>query len=192
MENEIGCWGKVNPSLKYRRDCERLLRGLREGEVSCLGTDHGTGGRTRNKKEYGKGKYNNIWDSRIGIRGGMEHLLPVMMTYVNSDKISIENMVKMSSTNTAKVFGLYPRKGVIATGSDADIVLVDQGKEKLIDKDFYHCLCEVSIYEGWKIKGMARYTIVRGEVMMEEYQTSGSPKHGKYIARRSKDYLEKD
>ncbi len=186
MEEEVGCWGKVNPALKYDKDLERLWQGILDGGITNIGTDHGTGGRTAVKKEAGKGKHNNIWDSRVGIRGGLEHMLPVMMTHgVNAGKISIEDLVRVCSTNTAKVFGLYPRKGVIAPGSDADIVLIDPAKETVIDQNFYHCLCEVSIYEGWKVKGMARTTIVGGKVMMEDYQTTGKPGHGRFIPCRA-------
>jgi len=182
MEAEIGGWGKVKPALKYARDNERLWRGIRDGGVTNIGTDHGTGGRTVATREKGKGKHNSIWYHRVGIRGGLEHMLPVLMTYgVHSGRITIEDMVRVGATNTAKAFGLYPRKGVISPGSEADMVIVDPDKEAIIDKDFYHCLCEVSIYEGWPVKGMARTTLVRGEVMMEDYQTIGKPGQGRYV-----------
>ena len=113
MDQQIGCWGKVNPSLKYSRDNERLWRGILDGEIANLGSDHCAF--TRKVKEEsmeGQGKHGNIWMARPGLCGGMEHLLPVMMTFgVNTGKISIEDMVRISSTNTAKVFGLSPRKG---------------------------------------------------------------------------------
>jgi dihydropyrimidinase len=116
----------------------------------------------------------------------MEHLLPVMMTYgVHAGRLTIEDLARLGSTNTAKVFGLYPRKGVLTPGSDADIVIVDPLKESVIDENFYHCQCEFNIYGGWKIKGMARTAIVRGEVMMEDYNTVGKPGHGKYTPCRT-------
>lgn len=143
-------------------------------------------GRSAVSKERSTGKHNNIWDSRPGVRGGMEHMLPVMMTHgVRAGRISIEDLVRICSTNTAKAFGLYPRKGVLAPGADADIVLVDPDKEAVVDKDFYHCLCEVSIYEGWKMKGMARTTILRGEVMMDDYEMVGKPGYGRFLPCRA-------
>lgn len=179
MEEQIGCWGKVNPSLKYPKDIEALWHQMRAGGITNLGTDHGTN--TLAYKEQGGGKHNNIWDSRPVICGGMEQLLPIMMTYgVNAGRISMEDLVRIGSTNNAKVFGLYPRKGVLAPGSDADIVIVDPSKELVINEDFYHCQCDFSIYGGWKVKGMAQTTIVRGEVVMENYETIGRPGHGKY------------
>ena len=186
METAIGNWGKVNPALKYADDNERLWRGIRDGGITNIGNDHGTGGRTRAQHEKNGGKYNNIWNSRPGIRGGMEHMLPVLMTFgVQAGRISIEDLVRVCATNNARAFGLYPRKGVLAPGSDADIVIINAEKEVTIDKDFYHCLCEVSIYDGWRVKGLARTTIIRGEVMMEDYETIGKPGHGKYIPCRA-------
>ena len=95
----------------------------------------------------------------------------------------MEDMVRVCATNTAKVFGLYPRKGVLSPGSDADIVIVDPSKEITVDELFYRCGAEFSVYQGWKFKGLARTTIIRGEVMMEDYETTGKPGYGKFIAR---------
>jgi dihydropyrimidinase len=184
MEAEIGTWGKVNPPLRARRDCERLWRAFHDGGVTCLGSDHGTGGRTRTKKQGGGPKHGNIWCARSGNRGGLEHFLPVMMTFgVNAGRISIEDLARVGATNTAKVFGLYPKKGALLPGADADIVLVDPEREARVDERFYHCLCEVSVYDGWTFKGMATTTIVRGRVMMEGGETVGKPGWGRYVPR---------
>jgi dihydropyrimidinase len=184
MEAEIGCWGKVNPPLRARTDCERLWRAFRDGGVTCLGSDHGTGGRTRATKQGGGDKHDNIWAARSGNRGGLEHFLPVMLTVgVNAGRISIEDLARIGATNPAQVFGLAPRKGALIPGADADIVLVDPEREVRVDDRFYHCLCEVSVYQGWTFKGMATTTIVRGRVMMEDGETVGKPGWGRYVPR---------
>ncbi len=184
MEAEIGCWGKVNPPLRARTDCERLWRAFHDGGVTCLGSDHGTGGRTRVTKQGGGDKHGNIWAARSGNRGGLEHFLPVMMTFgVHAGRISIEDLARIGATNPAQVFGLAPRKGALTPGADADIVLVDPEREVRVDDRFYHCLCEVSVYQGWTFKGMATTTIVRGRVMMEDGETVGKPGWGRYVAR---------
>ena len=106
------------------------------------------------------------------------------MTYgVGAGRISIEDLVRIGATNTAKVFGLYPRKGALLPGADADIVIVDPEREAVVDESFYHCLCQVSVYAGWRFKGMARTTIVRGRVMMEDFHTVGAPGWGTYVPR---------
>lgn len=184
MEAEIGCWGKVNPPLRAPRDTERLWRAFHDGGITCLGSDHGTGGRTRAMKEKGGGRHQNIWNARSGNRGGLEHFLPVLMTWgVAAGKLSMEDLVRVGAENTARVFGLYPRKGVLAVGADADIVIVDPDLEAEVDNAFYHCLCEVSVYRGRKFRGLARTTIVRGRVMMEDRQTVGAPGWGRHVPR---------
>jgi dihydropyrimidinase len=185
MEETLGCWGKVNVPLRYARDNARLWRGMRDGGITNLATDNcGYGLETKENATEGNGKFGNIWKATPGFCGGMEHLLPVMMTFgVNAGRISIEDMVRICATNTAKVFGLYPKKGVLAPGSDADIVIVEPNREVTVDDKFYHCRAEFRIYDGWRFKGLARTTIIRGEVMMEDYETVGKPGHGRFLAR---------
>jgi dihydropyrimidinase/dihydroorotase len=184
MEAAVGCWGKVNPPLRAARDLERLWRAFHDGGLTCLGSDHGTGGRTRATKEKGGGRHDNIWCARSGNRGGLEHFLPVMMTWgVAEGRLSIEDLVRVGAENTARVFGLYPRKGVLTPGADADIVIVDPDLEATVDDTFYHCLCEVSVYRGMKVRGLARTTMVRGRVMMEDRHTVGAPPWGRHLPR---------
>ncbi len=184
MEEQIGCWGKVNPPLRTPRDVDALWRGFRTGGVTCLGTDHGTGGRTRAMKEKQGGKHANIWAARPGIRGGGEHMLPVMMTYgVHAGRLSVEDLVRFGSYNTALAFGLWPRKGAIAPGADADLVIVDPDREAVVDDRFYTSLNEVSIYSGHRLRGMARVVAVRGEITVEEFETVTEPGHGRYRPR---------
>jgi dihydroorotase-like cyclic amidohydrolase len=184
MEEEIGCWGKVNPPLRAAADIERLWRAFHDGGLTCLGSDHGTGGRTRAMKEKGGGRHQNIWRARSGNRGGLEHFLPVLMTAgVGAGRLSMEDLVRVGAENTARVFGLYGRKGVLTPGADADVVIVDPDLEGTVDDAFYHCLCEVSVYRGQKFRGLARTTIVRGRVMMEDRQTVGAPGWGRHLPR---------
>jgi dihydropyrimidinase/dihydroorotase len=182
---ELGCWGKVIIPLRYARDNERLWRGMRDGGITNVATDHsGYSLKVKEEGMGGKGKFGNLWKAVPGFCGGMEHMLPVMMTYgVNAGRISVEDMVRICATDTAKVFGLYPKKGVLAPGSDADIVIVDPDKRVTVDDRFYHCNGEFSIYLGYEFRGMARTTILRGEVMMEDYETTGKPGYGRFLVR---------
>jgi dihydroorotase-like cyclic amidohydrolase len=107
-----------------------------------------------------------------------------MMTFgVNTGRISIEDLARVGATSTAKVFGLYPRKGALVPGADADVVVVDPEREAVVDDTFYHCLCQVSVYRGWKLRGMATMTLVRGQVMLEGGETVGKPGWGRYVPR---------
>lgn len=180
MEKEIGCWGKINPPLRYPKDIDAMWHYMRTGDIGHFGTDCSAGSIAT--KENGGGKHNNIWNSRNGICGGSEHMLPVLMTFgVHAGRISMEDLVRICCYNNARVFGLYPRKGVLSPGSDADITIIDPNKEAVISPKFYHTMGDYTIYDGWKIKGMARTTIVRGQVMMEEYETVGKPGWGHYL-----------
>jgi dihydroorotase-like cyclic amidohydrolase len=117
MEAEIGCWGKVNPPLRAARDTERLWRAFHDGGT-CLGSDHGTGVRTRATKEKGGGQHQNIWAARSGNRGGLEHFLPVLMTSgVGAGRLSMEDLVRVGAENTARVFGALSVQGRVGTRS---------------------------------------------------------------------------
>src|SRR5260370_1321336 len=126
MEDEVGCWGKVTPPLGGAADVDRLWRAFHDGGITCLGSDHGTGGRTHATKAKGGPKHGNIWKARSGNRGGLEHFLPVLVTFgVHAGRISIEDVARGGALNTAKVFGLYPRKGAPVPGADAEAVSVE-------------------------------------------------------------------
>jgi dihydroorotase-like cyclic amidohydrolase len=112
MEAEVGCWGKVNPPLRAAADVDRLWRAFHDGGITCLGSDHGTGGRTHATKAKGGPKHGNIWNARSGNRGGLEHFLPVLMTFgVHAGRISIEDVARVGALNTAKVFGCIRERG---------------------------------------------------------------------------------
>ena len=118
------------------------------------------------------------------VRNGLVHLLPVMMTHgVHGGRISIQDLVRVGAAGPARAFGLYPRKGVLMPGADADVVIVDPDREVTVDEGFYHCRCEVSIYRGRTFRGLARTTIVRGRVMMDDFETVAGPGWGKYVPR---------
>lgn len=183
MELRIGCWGKVNPPLRTRADADALWAGLARAELSCLGTDSGTGGRRRETKEKGGGKHDNIWAARPGIRGGYEHMLGVLMTYgVKTGRLTMEQLVRASSYETARVFGLHPRKGTLAVGADADVVVVDPARRVRVDAGYYRGLCEVSIYEGDEFVGLPRVVVAGGAVVVDDFELT-EQRSGRYLAR---------
>jgi dihydropyrimidinase/dihydroorotase len=180
MQDEYGVWGKINPPFREKSDIARMWEGLRTGVVTHIGTDHCA--YSREEKEQGLGKYGDIWKALPGLSGGMEHWLPIMFTEgFNKGRLTIDQIVKVCSTNNAKTFGIYPQKGVIQEGSDADIVIVDPNKKLKIDEKYYHCINkDYSPYWGWKIKGAPVMTISRGEVLVEDGRTVAKPGRGKY------------
>jgi dihydropyrimidinase/dihydroorotase len=180
MEARHGCYPKVIPAIKSERDRDALWRGLVDGTLTTVGTDHCS--YTREEKLGPSGEqFGNIWGSLPGMPG-MEYLLPVLMTFgVRPGLLSMEDVARTCSTNPARRFGLYPRKGVLAVGSDADLVIVDPDKRATVDDEYHRGSTDWSIYEGWEFCGMPETTVVRGEVVVDRGAIVGSSGHGTYV-----------
>lgn len=185
MGDEVGVWGKINPPFREKEDMKRMWEGLRSGVVTAMGTDHCA--YNQEDKESGLGKYGNVWKALPGLSGGMQHWLPVLFTDgYHGSKLSVEQIVKICCENNAKIFGLYPKKGVLQPGSDADIVIVDPEKRATIDESFYKGLNKTySIYWGKELRGMPVMTMSRGEVLMQDGRTVGKPGRGKFVPCRN-------
>ena len=183
MERQIGCWGKVNPPLRTKADQERLWQALRDGSVTTLGTDHVPSDLAT--KQNGGKQFGDIWMSRPGLPSGMEHLLPLLLSSgVSARRLDIQALVRIGSENTAKVFGLYPRKGALQAGSDADLVIIDPKIEGQIGRDFYHGVAhEWSPYFGYPLHGLPILTMVRGSVVMERGTFADERSHGRFLRR---------
>ncbi len=180
---ELEGWGTVAVPLRTREDQEALWEGLRRGVVLNIGSDHCPYSRASKERGGGRG---NLWGSMPGFNNGMEHMLPLMWTFgVNGGRISVEQFAKVCSENTARIFGLYPRKGALLPGADADIIAVDPDMEAMIDESFYHTRSpEWSVFFGQKVKGMCTLTMVRGKVMYKDGKAYEQYGHGKFIASR--------
>ena len=102
---------------------------------------------------------------------------------VNEGRFSVNRWIEITSTNPAKIFGMYPRKGTIAVGSDADIVIWDPNKEHTISSKTHHMNVDYSMFEGMKIKGDAETVLSRGEVIVENNKFLGTAGRGKFVKR---------
>ena len=100
---------------------------------------------------------------------------------VNAGRITLEKLVEVCCQNPARIFGLYPRKGTLQVGADADIVVVDLEREQTIALEKMHDVYSYSAYDGWKVKGWPIMTMVRGEVVMEDGNIVGQAGYGKLI-----------
>ncbi|TYL36984.1 dihydroorotase [Natronococcus pandeyae] len=182
-QDDLGVWGKISPPLRGEESRKRLWEGLRTGVVDTVGTDHCP--HKIEFKEKDEGKHGDIWDAIPGDNNGIEYFLPVMMHEgVNKNRISMERLVEVCSTNNAKRFGLYPRKGAIAEGSDADMVIVDLEKSAVVDDDFYHTMePRYSTFHGETLQGLPTHTIVGGEVVVEDGELLAEPGGRNYLPR---------
>ena len=168
------------PQLKKPHDSERLWEGLRDGEVSVVSTD--TCSFTRKQKAMWKGDWMKI---PMGMPG-LETLMPLVYTHgVLGKKITIENMVEKLSANPAKIMGLYPKKGAIAVGSDADLAIIHPKKTLKVDPKAMETNTDWSPFEGWDLAGFARTTLSRGEVIVEDYKVVGKQGRGQWLPRKS-------
>lgn len=182
-QEDLGIWGKISPPLRGEASKKRLWEGLRTGVVDYIGTDHCP--HKIEFKEKDTGKYGDIWDAIPGDSNGIEYFLPVMMSEgVNKNRISMERLVEVCSANNAKRWGLYPRKGALAEGSDADMVIVDLDKSTVVDDEFYHTMePRYSTFHGSELTGLPTHTIVGGELVVEHGELLTEPGERNYLAR---------
>lgn len=151
----------VNPPLRDKACNERLWQGLAQGVIQCVGSDLAPTTLAM--------KGDNIWNAPMGLGNNSELLLPVMLSEgVNKGRIPLERLVQVCSTNPARVFGVHPRKGSIAVGADADLVVVDLGRRKTVAVGKLKSMCDWSIYDGWELTGWPLHTILRGQVIVED------------------------
>ena len=170
--------GKVTPPIRSKSDLQSMWSALRNGIVDTIGTDH-----VANRLELKMGK-GDIWTALSGFPG-IATMLPVLLSQgVNEDRIGIERVAEITSYNTARIFGIYPKKGTIEPGSDADLTIVDLDLEKTVTPDLLQSYSDYTIYDGWKLRGWPVMTIVRGKMIMEDGQVANEALgHGEFIPR---------
>lgn len=162
--DKYGPYAKGNPPLRDRQSMEKMWDYINDGSVDFIGSDHGPF--LVAEKEKGM---KDIFTAAAG-SACIEMTLPLMLTAVRDGKLTMKRMVELLSENTAKVFGLWPRKGAIQVGGDADYVIVDMKNEFTVDnKDFVTQSRDTSpMYNGFKLVGKPIHTVVRGRVVMKD------------------------
>jgi len=174
-EAPLGSLGKVNPPLRDIEDQEALWRGIANGFIDTIGSDH-----CPFTKED---KPDSIWEARTGFPGSAT-ILPILLSEgVHKKRISLERVVEMTSFNPSRIFNLFPRKGTIQVGSDADLCIVDLDLSKKVDPRLLHGVSDFSVYDGWTLKGWPVLTMVRGKAVMRDGEIVGSRGHGRFITR---------
>lgn len=174
---KVGPYAKINPPLRSEKDNEALWKGLENGIIDIIASDHAPF--TKEEKDIG---IHDIWKAQSG-SPQIETMLPLLLTKVNEGKISIQKLVKVTSENVAKIFNIYPKKGIIQIGSDADFVIVDINREaKISVEKMYSKAKDLTIYNGWRVKGLPIATIVRGEIVMKDGEVIGKLGYGDFIS----------
>lgn len=176
MDDPLGRIGKFTPPLRTESDSEALWRGLIDGEVDTIGIDQIT--RKVDPEEI------SIWKRNTSPREAVTPLPVLISEGFHKRGLSIEKIAKVTSCNAARIFNLYPRKGTLSIGSDADLVAVDIHLEKKVCKEIIQSSSNFSIYEGWTLKGWPVLTICRGKAVMRNGEIVGQRGWGTFIERR--------
>jgi len=165
------------PPLRQPSDVEALWAGLRQGTVHTVCTDHAPWSRAAKLDPA-----LDIWHLRPGVEN-LQLMLPMLYSEgVRRGRLSLRRWVEVLSTNAARLFGLYPRKGTLAVGSDADVVIFDPERTRTVDGSLLHSNADYSVYDGWQVSGWPAVVLRRGEVVYAEDRVLAAPGSGQVLA----------
>jgi dihydropyrimidinase len=192
LEDQLGAPGfegakwVCSTPLRSKHESHRadLWKGLRTNDLAVVSTDH-CPFCMKDQKELGLGDFSKIPN---GI-GSVEHRVDLLYQGVVDGKLSLARWVETIATTPARMFGMYPKKGIIAPGSDADIVLYDPDGQTRISAATHHMNMDHSAWEGWEIAGKVDTVISRGTVVVQGGDYKGRKGHGRYVRRGLSDYL---
>ncbi len=176
MDDDIGRTGKFTPPLQAKADNDALWEGLASGDIDAIGVDQITRQVDREDK--------NIWERSNTPREAATALAVLISEGFHKRGLSMEMIAQVTAANPARIFNLYPRKGSLSVGSDADLAIVDVQREQKVSKELIQSASNFSIYEGWTLKGWPILTMCRGHVVMRDGAIVGDPGWGAFLARR--------
>jgi dihydropyrimidinase len=176
----------ASPPLRTRHENHHadLWKGLRTDDLAVVSTDH-CPFCFKDQKELGRGDFRKIPNGM----GTVEHRMDLVHQGVVAGQISLERWVETCSTTPARMFGLYPQKGVIAPGSDADVVIYDPARQHVLSKDTHHMNLDHSAWEGFAVTGGVRTVLSRGSVVLDDGEWTGRAGHGRFVPRGLSTYL---
>jgi dihydropyrimidinase len=168
----------MSPPFRDKRNQDNLWNGLRAGSLQTVATDHCAF--TTRQKELGRGDFTKIPNGT----GGLEDRMPLLWSYgVSTGRLTMNEFVAVTSTNIARILNIYPRKGAILPGSDADLVVWDPKAKKTITADKQVSVIDYNVFEGFPVQGLPRFTISRGEVVVTEGKLDAPPGRGRFVGR---------
>ena len=168
----------MSPPFRNKQHQDSLWAGLASGSLQVVATDHCAF--TTEQKRTGLGDFRKIPNGT----GGLEDRMPMLWTHgVATGRITMNEFVAVTSTNIAKILNVYPRKGAILVGADADIVVWDPKRSKTISAKSQQSAIDYNVFEGKEVTGLPRYTLTRGVVAIEESTVRTQEGHGKFVKR---------
>ncbi|MBK4217786.1 dihydropyrimidinase [Paracoccus caeni] len=168
----------MSPPFRNKLHQDSLWAGLQSGSLSVVATDHCAF--TTEQKRYGVGDFTKIPNGT----GGLEDRMPMLWTHgVGTGRLTPNEFVAATSTNIAKILNMYPKKGAVLVGADADLVVWDPEAEKVIGAGSQQSAIDYNVFEGQKVKGLPRYTLSRGVVAFADGKIESPEGHGEFVAR---------
>ena len=167
------------PTIKSQADQDRLWEAVADNGLQVISSDHFSLTSSDRFEKMGI-----TVDSLQAGQSGVELRIPVIFHLgVQEGRLSLNRFVELISTNPAKIMGLYPRKGILAVGSDADIVIIDPNRTWTVRWEDLHMIADFSCWEGWELRGKVTTTILRGSVVVENERFVGSKSGGRFVPR---------
>jgi dihydropyrimidinase len=180
VDSPCGILAKVNPPVRDRQNQEQLWGGVLDGTLSTVGTDHCAVRKVAKNVEHG-----DVLRARLGF-AGMATLFPVLVTHgVRQREMRLERLVEISATNAARIFGLYPRKGTLTLGSDADFLVADLDRARIASASWIKGVSDFTVFEGAELYGFPERTVVRGRTVYHDDAILVQPGYGSYLPRRA-------
>jgi dihydroorotase-like cyclic amidohydrolase len=174
-DRDYGLLGKINPPIRNREDVDFLWKSLIAGAIDTVASD--TSSITKALKQ------GDLWTCQPGF-SSVAMMFPVLITEgYHKRGLSLQRIAELTSFNPAVHYNLYPKKGNLMVGSDADLAVVDIDEEREIDAAMLHSAQDFTPYEGLRFKGWPQCTVLRGKVLFEKGQITGKPGYGRYIRR---------
>jgi dihydropyrimidinase len=168
----------MSPPLREKKDQATLWAGINQGLVQVVATDHCPF--TWEQKEMGKDDFSKIPNGHPAIEHRMELLFS---EGVNKGRISLNKYVEITSTNAAKIFGMFPKKGTIGVGADADLVIFSPNERHTVSASSHHMNTDYSGYEGWELTGKVKTVLLRGKVVIDENKCLVEKGYGQFVRR---------
>lgn len=180
LNTDLGHLFICSPPLRTQTDVDSLWRASRVGPIEVISSDD-AGLPSADRTRLSEGRFDKVPNGMPGV----EPRLTVLYTEgVRKNRISLPRLVTLTATNPARLFGLYPQKGTLAVGSDADIVLFDPDIEWTMSAETLHMNTDFCPFEGMDVFGKPKTVLCRGEIVIRDYELTGAPGHGRRIVRK--------
>ena len=175
-ENRHDYLAKVMPPIRTNADNRSVWGAISQNHINTIGTDH-----VANRLELKVGS--DVWESLAGFPG-IGVMIPILVSEgINRNRMSLEHFTRLTSMNTAKIFSMYPDKGSLEIGTDADITMLDLKLKRKVTSDMFGGFSDYTPYDGLILRGWPVRTIVRGVIVAEDFEVVTRPGHGKFISR---------